>query len=497
MRDSRMVNSKRIAYVILFLMLAGWTGILCFYHLGEAGTYNWDEARHMVNAYEMMSSDNWWIHTYLGETDYYNFKPPLSMWCIMLCCRLFGVSSYTMRLYSAIATMLLFVVLQLFVAGNFGRRAAIISGLVFVSGTDLFFFHMARSADADALYLLCFSAAMVCLYRSEKNPWLLSFFSFFLSLAFLAKCLHVALGVAIFLCYLPRLYKRLKIKHYAAAILGGVLPAGVWAVARFSYDRFAFFVGMFGQEVVDRVEKENDHLGYLRYFGQNPVIMISLAAALAGVLLLKMDKGKPKNNLKTLIGRLIFHDLYLFFLWLLIPLLVYSASGAFMEWYGYICYLPFCVIIGVTLGRVSAVLGRRRYAAGALLLLPVIGLGISVKESVWNLNTLRYQNNTDIRHDLAELIERYPEYIGAEAYIENSRNEYQGQNIWEQNNIADAYIEGGLRPINGGVPLFLDDQDAILIISKDLFETYRDSLAGRVVLVDGNDYLIFSNEFYG
>ena len=62
--------------------------------------------------------------------------------------------------------------------------------------------------------------------------------------------------------------------------------------------------------------------------------------------------------------------------------------------------------------------------------------------------------------------------------------------------VADAYLAGDLQPINGGVPLFVEDKDALLIISKDLFETYSNTLAGRVILVDGNDYLIFSNDFY-
>lgn len=45
----------------------------------------------------------------------------------------------------------------------------------------------------------------------------------------------------------------------------------------------------------------------------------------------------------------------------------------------------------------------------------------------------------DLRHDLETLIERNSETKGREIYIENSRNEYKEQNVWEQNNIVDAY----------------------------------------------------------
>lgn len=478
----------------LFLLVC--TGILCFYHLGEAGTHNCDEARHIVNAYEMMHSDNWFVNTYLNEVDYFNYKPPLSMWCIILCFHIFGINSYTMRLYSAVSMLLLFVVLYLFVTKNIGKRAAVIMGILLVSCTELFFFHMGRSADADALYLLLFTLAMVCLYKAEEKPWFLTGYGIFMSLAFLAKCFHAAMGIAIFICYLPRLYKKLKFKHYLVAILGGVIPSGIWAVIRFSYDGFAFFKGMLGIEVISRLENEKFYFGYLQHFLTKPFIIILLIAMLIGFFLLQKDEKTRIDSIKILIQNFVKHDLYLFVLWLLIPLLAYSASGTFMEWYGYICYLPFCAIVGAVLARASEIQGKSRWIGGLLLLLPVIVFIINGRESINNLKTLKYQNNTDIRNDLNSLIENFPEYRGAEIYIENSRNIYRAQNVWEQHDVADAYITGDLIPVNGGVPLFLENQEAILIISKELFETYSNSLTGRVILVDGNDYLIFSNEFY-
>lgn len=209
-----------LLYIILFFGLIVWVGILCFYHLGEAGTQNWDEARHIVNAYEMMKSGRMWIHTYLYETDYYNFKPPLSMWCIMSCFQILGIDFFTMRLYSAVSMMLLFLFLSIFTAYVFGKKASLISAVVLASGTDLFFFHMARSADADALYLLLFTLAMICLYLTEKKPWFFVGTSLFLSLAFLAKCFHVAVGGVILIFYLPRIWKSLKWKHWIGAMGG-------------------------------------------------------------------------------------------------------------------------------------------------------------------------------------------------------------------------------------------------------------------------------------
>ncbi|MCH5256492.1 MAG: glycosyltransferase family 39 protein [Lachnospiraceae bacterium] len=488
---------KRLLFWSIFIILVVWTGVLCFYHLGEAGIQNWDEARHIVNAYEMMSSDNLWINTYFYETDYYNFKPPLSMWLIMLSFRIFGINSYSMRLFSAVSMFLLFIVLVLFTASVFGKRAATITGVVFISVTDVFFFHMARSADADAIYILLFTISILCLYKSEKKPFYIIGFGLFLSLAFMAKSFHAAIGFVIFICYLPRIYKNLNLKHYISMIIAGSIPVGIWAVIRYSYDGLAFFRGMFLGEVVDRVENSRYYFMYLINFGKKPIIMLSVIAVIIGILVIILNKGTgEKVTINRFVKNIIYNDLYLIVLWLFIPLAAYSASGAFMEWYCYICYFPFYIIVGAVLGQVSVLGGKTRIVAAILLILPLIGCVLGTKQSIWKLNTLSYENNIDIRKDIASLIESYPEYSGKYCYIENSRNEYQPQNVWEQNNVAEAYIQGDLIPVNGGVQLFLEDKEAILIISKNIFENYYDLLAGRIILVDGSDYLIFNNYFY-
>lgn len=331
---------KNFLFLILFAVFAIWMGILCFYHLDAAVTHNWDEARHITNAYEMMSSDNPWVHTYRGEVDYYNYKPPLSMWCIIFFFKLFGTNFYSMRLYSAVAMFLTFFLISGFLLQNFGRRTTILFGLLLITGEDLFFFHMARSADADALYILLFSTAMLCLYMTEKQPWYICPCCLFLSLAFLAKCLHMATGIAIMVCYLPRIYKQMKIKHYTAGGLCLVIPAGIWTLMRFQYDGFIFFAGMLGKEVVKRVRTKHDYTLYIQYFLEKPLLVVPLCiaafAALCMVLINRKAVHLSKHTIKITIRKLADHKLYLFLLWFLIPLCIYSASGAFMCWYFYI-----------------------------------------------------------------------------------------------------------------------------------------------------------------
>ena len=144
-------NIKKGIEIGMIVCITIWVGVLCFYRLGEAATHNTDEARHIANAYEMFKNSEIWIHTYKYAPDYFNYKPPLSMWCIMLCFGTFGINTVSMRLYSAIAWMLLYIVVIVFLWKKYGGCASVLFSLAFVSGTDLFFFHCARSADADSV----------------------------------------------------------------------------------------------------------------------------------------------------------------------------------------------------------------------------------------------------------------------------------------------------------------------------------------------------------
>ncbi|CDD46576.1 putative uncharacterized protein [Firmicutes bacterium CAG:534] len=482
------MKQKRIEEIVCLIgiaLIAIWVGILCFYHLGEAGTHNTDEARHIANAYEMFKNHNFWINTYRQETDYFNYKPPLSMWCIMLNFQIGGISLFTARVYSAICMMLSYAAIVFFLWKKMNPLSTIFFGLAFVSGLDLFLFHAARSADADAVYLLCYIGAMLFLYLSEEKPYCMIGCGLCLSLAFMAKCMHIATAIVILLCYLPRLYKRLKAKHWILGGLAAIIPTGIWAVIRLSYDGLTFFRGMISQEVTGKIIANNRYFGYVFYFLKQPVMVICLA----GILLLAII------NKSFSLKKLVKSRLYLFVLWAVVPFVIYSASGSFTEWYVYTCFFPVYILFAVGFSELFQV---RKWTAVKALFSVALGICVIVqaRQAVIKLSTLRYTCNVDIREDMQSLIADHPEYRGSRIYLENSRQEYNLQNEWEQNCVADAYLAGDLQPINGGVPLFVEDKDALLIISKDLFETYSNTLAGRVILVDGNDYLIFSNDFY-
>lgn len=95
------------AYGAVLIALLASAGFLLFANLESAWVEMYDELRHAVNAYEMVVNDDYLVNTYFGETDYFNLKPPLSMWAIALSFKLFGFTLEAVRLPSALASLLM------------------------------------------------------------------------------------------------------------------------------------------------------------------------------------------------------------------------------------------------------------------------------------------------------------------------------------------------------------------------------------------------------
>ncbi len=188
---------KRYSIYIIYLGLAMITAYLCFARLDVASLQNWDEARHGVNGYEMFKSHNYIVNTYNYENDYFNLKPPLSYWGIIMGFKLFGVSIFSMRFYSALSLLLTFLAVSYYMHKHYGKTAAVSSMLFFISCSDLFYRHAGRNADADALYILLFTLALLFLLQVQKHQKYIYVCGFLFSLAFLAKSWHALVLLAI------------------------------------------------------------------------------------------------------------------------------------------------------------------------------------------------------------------------------------------------------------------------------------------------------------
>ena len=162
------IPKKTIWYPILFILLIGLIAFLSFYKLDVKYVDPWDEARHGVNAYEMANGGSLIQSTYMRQADYYNLKPPLSMYGIMLGMAIFGNTVFALRFYAALSYVLLALCVGLF-AKRYGKLESLLAVAFLAVNTTAFQAHMIRSGDADSLYVLLFTLAMICMMKIREN----------------------------------------------------------------------------------------------------------------------------------------------------------------------------------------------------------------------------------------------------------------------------------------------------------------------------------------
>ena len=97
MTAMKKIKSGKVFLFALILVLWAIVFATMFYKLGCAEVCQTDEATHGVNAYEMIQSGNWIVNTYRYCIDYFNSKPPLSLWLIKASYMIFGYSSFALR----------------------------------------------------------------------------------------------------------------------------------------------------------------------------------------------------------------------------------------------------------------------------------------------------------------------------------------------------------------------------------------------------------------
>ena len=214
------IPKKTIWYPILFILLIGLIAFLSFYKLDVKYVDPWDEARHGVNAYEMANGGSLIQSTYMRQADYYNLKPPLSMYGIMLGMAIFGNTVFALRFYAALSYVLLALCVGLF-AKRYGKLESLLAVAFLAVNTTAFQAHMIRSGDADSLYVLLFTLAMICMMKIRENGRYSYACAFLFALAFLTKSFHAGLIAVIGGLYLllTGLFKKIRLKEYILFIL--------------------------------------------------------------------------------------------------------------------------------------------------------------------------------------------------------------------------------------------------------------------------------------
>ena len=472
---------KHFIYIV-YLGLTLLTAYLCFSRLDVASLQHWDEARHGVNGYEMFKNHNYIVNTYNYENDYFNLKPPLSYWGIILGFQLFGVSIFSMRFYSALSLLLTFFAVAFYMHKYYGKIAAVSGMLFFISCSDLFYRHAGRNADADALYILLFTLALLLMLQVQKHQSYIYLCGFLFSLAFLAKSWHALILLAIGGLYLilSGLWKKLHIRNYILFLLSAFGPILLWAIVRYQYDGMKFLGQMFGVDVTQRISSSASanpsYTFFTRYLlSYRPVMVIAAVAVCILIFLLLKRKIKYSNTVLA------------FLLWIVIPLLVYDFSHVYYYWYIFPVYIPLLMLGGILIQKLYRYLENQKGLFCALMLLPFLVVALECRSTLNELDNLEVSG---FQNDIKLAMELNPQLRQMDIYVEKTDNEYKDGYYWEQAGLLAAELGGDLYCKEGGVNAFSKTEgNALLIVDPEIYKERREEL-GNLEIVYQNEYIL-------
>lgn len=125
-----MMLKFRSRYFHYFLILLA-AGLFCFINLGGTFIFILDEAKNAEAAREMFLDNNWLVPVFNGELRV--DKPPLHYWFMMISYKMFGVSEFAARFFSAFFGVLTIVSTFHFTKKFTDMKTASITGLVLCS----------------------------------------------------------------------------------------------------------------------------------------------------------------------------------------------------------------------------------------------------------------------------------------------------------------------------------------------------------------------------
>ncbi len=154
----------------------------------------WDEASYGLNAQEMIEHKNPIVIYLNGTPDRYNSKPPLAIWCMSVCIKVFGLNELGIRFASATFSFATVLVLFLFITVFLKNpKGGIVATIVLCSSAGYMGEHIARTGDTDsilAFWILLYVSSFIVFINStniktQNHALLLT--AIFLSLACLTK----------------------------------------------------------------------------------------------------------------------------------------------------------------------------------------------------------------------------------------------------------------------------------------------------------------------
>ncbi|MGP7818129.1 ArnT family glycosyltransferase [Niallia sp. 01092] len=465
-------------YYFLFFSIILLVAIInLFFHLNIAPIKDWDESRHGISAYEMLQTGNYIVNTFRYEPDYWNLKPPISFWSIMLGYKIVGFNPLGLRLVSAISTLVLIIVLSLFVKYKHGGLASFVTAAVLITSKPFILEHSARTGDADSLFNLFFASSIICLLLMEKNIKWLYLSGFLFSLAFLTKSWHagsIAIIVGMYLLFTKNILKW-NIKTWFMFLFSIFFPILTWVMIRYQSDGVRFFKTMIEYDLLKRSsEPLEGHTGDIWYYVNIFQVeyffwLLLLVGGFFSFLSLSSHNKIERADKKYTFGIL---------LWVIIPFSVFTIAETKLRWYILPLYPVMALLIGIFVSKMI------KTSKNGILNIMVVFIIIFTfcKYEMEILNNIQNMRLPDVQEVLKKL-ESKENYHGYDIYIYEKG--------WSQSKILAAELFGDLHVKNGNYKEFMTRQDGLLLLPKNKETTELIKTKKLTIIVEGpKDYIV-------
>jgi 4-amino-4-deoxy-L-arabinose transferase-like glycosyltransferase len=435
-----------VLYAAIVSLLLGCAAFMLLYHVNQQTIFSFDEGFYGVSAYEMAQNNDWIVNTTQWQPDYYNLKPPMSFWAIMLGYKIFGFTLFGFRFQCLFSVFLLMIVVTWWMKKRHGLVSSAVTLALLVANV----IYYERTSDSDELYWLLSAVSMLFMLDSERDVRYLYGTAFFFALSFLDKSFHALIIPLICFAYLlftGRL-RLLKPKHYLLIFTFAVLPVAAWAAARYLRDGTAFFSAMISEDVVGTLAiSGSPWYFYLVDLATNPAVV---AAAVLGATALThklTKKGKPTPEQAGLL------------MWMILPVLVFSFFG-----YKLHHYIMMMMAAAAMSGGLAAGYLAKRIRAKPFQIASLAALSAAVAFMlVGNINYATHRvGQNSFQTALLDMFDRDFDG-GLRVYIQK-----EGDSDWSQADMLCSLLSGDVLCLNGGLEAFKNDgEPAVVVISND------------------------------
>jgi len=341
-RLAKIIQHKKVRDTTFLILIIIISSIHLFSGLGDHVVIDWDEARNAINGLEMLKSGDYIVTTYNNQPDMWNLKPPLGPWLITLSFKLFGVSEFSLRFFSALAGVFTIVLIFLFSRQlTKNNLISLFVSLIILKAQNFSGVHGARTGDYDILITFFFTLTFYLFYLYEKkhNKYFLYATAIPVSLAILTKEIIGLIPLVIIALYLLIRYliqkKKVIFKDYIIPLLIIPLVSAPWFILRGS----EFFIKMIQTDIINRattVLEGNAGPFYLypEFLLKNFGILTMVFFIISLIYIIYTLKKKNYSNL-------------LFLIWFILPFTIFSISKTKTSWYLLPIYPSIALIIGL------------------------------------------------------------------------------------------------------------------------------------------------------